>query len=194
MLEIDEINSTWWTTEDLLSSTESDFNSTTATYVNITEIQESATRNTTPNIPYTVMESLVAIVAVIGNALVIIVFYRERRLRRRTNYYIISLALADFLVGLIGVPFAVLVSYTLNITFIQSIKTFSLLNFHQFSTRLKADIGLPRNLYACLFTLSTLIVLCTISILCLVAVSIDRYWVIKLICQQKKEEKFYDGI
>lgn len=61
------------------------------------------------------MESLVAIVAVIGNSLVILVFYRERRLRRRTNYYIISLALADFLVGLIGIPFAVLVSKTINI-------------------------------------------------------------------------------
>lgn len=62
------------------------------------------------NIPYAVMESLVAIVAVIGNALVIIAFFRERRLRRRTNYYIISLALADFLVGFFGIPFAILVS------------------------------------------------------------------------------------
>lgn len=62
------------------------------------------------NVPYTIMEALVATTAVIGNALVIIVFYRERRLRRRTNYYIISLALADFLVGLLGIPFAILVS------------------------------------------------------------------------------------
>jgi 7 transmembrane receptor (rhodopsin family) len=62
------------------------------------------------NVPYTIMEALVAVTAVIGNALVIIVFYRERRLRRRTNYYIISLALADFLVGLLGIPFAILVS------------------------------------------------------------------------------------
>lgn len=62
------------------------------------------------NIPYAALEVLVAIVAVIGNALIIIVFHRERRLRRRTNYYIISLALADFLVGLLGIPFAILVS------------------------------------------------------------------------------------
>lgn len=62
------------------------------------------------NIPYTVLESLVAIVAVIGNALVIVVFCREKRLRRRTNFYIISLALADFLIGLLGIPFAILVS------------------------------------------------------------------------------------
>lgn len=62
------------------------------------------------DIPYTIMELLVAVVAVIGNALVIVVFYRERRLRRRTNYYIISLAIADLLVGLLGVPFAILAS------------------------------------------------------------------------------------
>lgn len=69
------------------------------------------------NVPYTIMEALVAMTAIIGNALVIIVFYRERRLRRRTNYYIISLALADFLVGLLGIPFAILVSWVLRIDF-----------------------------------------------------------------------------
>lgn len=101
------------------------------------------------NVPYTVFEVLVAFIAVIGNGMVIIVFRRERRLRRRTNYYIVSLAIADLLVGLLGVPFAIL-----------------------------ASIGLPTNLYACLFSLSLLVVLCTISIFCLVAVSVDRYWAI----------------
>ncbi|XP_017131842.1 uncharacterized protein LOC108149009 isoform X2 [Drosophila elegans] len=101
------------------------------------------------NIPYTVFEVLVAIVSIIGNVLVIIVFRRERKLRRRTNYYIVSLAMADLLVGSLGIPFAIL-----------------------------ASIGLPRNLHACLFTVSLLVVLCTISIFCLVAVSVDRYWAI----------------
>lgn len=101
------------------------------------------------NLPYTVLEILVAIIAIIGNAMVICVFQRERRLRRRTNYYIVSLAMADLLVGLLGVPFAIL-----------------------------ASVGLPTNLYACLFTVSLLVVLCTISIFCLVAVSVDRYWAI----------------
>lgn len=101
------------------------------------------------NVPYTVFEILVAICAIIGNLMVIIVFQRERKLRRRTNYYIISLAIADFLVGSLGVPFAIL-----------------------------ASVGLPTNLHACLFTVSLLVVLCTISIFCLVAVSVDRYWAI----------------
>ncbi|XP_014203447.1 adenosine receptor A2b-like [Copidosoma floridanum] len=101
------------------------------------------------NLPYALCEVLVAVAAVIGNGLVILVFARERKLRRRTNYYIISLATADLLVGLLAIPFAIL-----------------------------ASIGLPTNLHACLFTVSVLVVLCTISIFCLVAVSIDRYWAI----------------
>ncbi|XP_011340162.1 adenosine receptor A2b isoform X2 [Ooceraea biroi] len=101
------------------------------------------------DVPYTVCETLVAICAVFGNGLVIIVFGKERRLRRRTNYYIVSLAAADLLVGLFAIPFAIL-----------------------------ANIGLPTNLHACLFTTSLLVVLCTISIFCLVAVSVDRYWAI----------------
>ena len=101
------------------------------------------------SVPYVLCEVIVALFAVIGNALVILVFYRERRLRRRTNYYIVSLAIADLLVGLLGIPFAIL-----------------------------ASVGLPTNLHACLFTVSLLLVLCTISIFCLVAVSVDRYWAI----------------
>lgn len=51
------------------------------------------------NVPYIVAEVLVAIAAIIGNALVIVVYLKDRRLRRRTKYYIISLAIADLLVG-----------------------------------------------------------------------------------------------
>jgi membrane-associated PAP2 superfamily phosphatase len=107
MLEIDG-NFTSWAAENYSEILLTD--ASNLTYGNISEfIKDNVKRNTTPNILYTIMESLVAIVAVVGNGLVIIVFYRERRLRRRTNYYIISLALADLLVGLIGVPFAILV-------------------------------------------------------------------------------------
>lgn len=101
------------------------------------------------NLPYTVCEVVVAVVAVVGNLLVILAFRRERRLRRRTNYYIVSLASADLLVGLLGIPCALL-----------------------------ASVGLPKHKHACLFTVSLLVVLCTISIFCLVAVSVDRYWAI----------------
>ncbi|KAG6800130.1 adenosine receptor A2b [Apis mellifera caucasica] len=116
---------------------------------NLTVTALNASTHSELNLPYTVCEILVAVCAVFGNGLVIIVFSKEKKLRRRTNYYIISLATADLLVGLFAIPFAIL-----------------------------ASIGLPKNLHACLFTVSVLIVLCTISIFCLVAVSVDRYWAI----------------
>lgn len=108
------------------------------------------------NVPYALFETLVAVLAVIGNAAVIIVFQQEKGLQKQINYYIVSLALADFLVGLLGVPFAIM-----------------------------ASVGLPRNLHACLCTISLLVVLCTISIFCLVAVSIDRYCAVVLPMKHK---------
>ena len=104
------------------------------------------------NLPliYTIFEGIVAVGAFFGNLLVILVFILDKRLRKVTNFYIISLATADFFVGLVGVPSAIL-------------------------TR----IGIPQNsFFTCLTMLSLLVVLCTISILNLVAVSLDRYWAI----------------
>jgi adenosine receptor A2a len=113
MFELEEATS-WTEQSDCLSSFEDDFSSNLSlpNCTNITHFldENDATGKPQLNVPYAVLETLVAICAVIGNALVIIVFYRERRLRRRTNYYIISLATADFLVGLLGIPFAILVS------------------------------------------------------------------------------------
>lgn len=99
---------------------------------------------------YTLLECAVAITAMLGNLLVIVVFIQDKRLRKRTNFYILSLAVSDFLVGLLGIPSAIL-------------------------TR----IGIPRDAFnGCLTMLSLLVVLCTISILNLVAVSFDRFWAI----------------
>nr|XP_042905902.1 adenosine receptor A1-like [Parasteatoda tepidariorum] len=99
---------------------------------------------------YAIFEIAVAILAIVGNALVVATFVLERRLRRVTNLYIISLATSDFLVGLVGVPSAVM-----------------------------TKLGLPRNSFAfCIVMLSVLVLLCTVSILNLVAVTLDRYWAI----------------
>lgn len=80
-------------------------------YMNVTEsaIANTVDRRSSFDIPYVILEVIVAIAAVVGNALVIVVFCRERKLRRKTNYYIISLASADFLVGSVAIPFAIMV-------------------------------------------------------------------------------------
>lgn len=65
-------------------------------------------------IVYILTESLIAITAVIENFFVIFIFFRETKLQKRTNYFIISLAVADFLTGLVGIPSAVMVSSNLS--------------------------------------------------------------------------------
>ena len=60
---------------------------------------------------YTALELAVAIVSIFGNSLVILVFIKFKPLRTVTNYYVISLAMADLLVGLIGEQFHVLSMY-----------------------------------------------------------------------------------
>jgi hypothetical protein len=62
------------------------------------------------NIAFVIGESLIAIVTVIGNLFVIIAFIKEKKLRKRRNFYIASLAVADFLVGLLSIPLSILVS------------------------------------------------------------------------------------
>lgn len=48
-------------------------------------------------------------VTIFGNVLVILSVYRERTLQTVTNYFIVSLALADLLVAIGAMPFAVYV-------------------------------------------------------------------------------------
>lgn len=49
---------------------------------------------------------------IFGNSLVMIAVYRERTLRSVTNYFIVSLAAADLLVGLVVMPFALIDTVT----------------------------------------------------------------------------------
>lgn len=50
---------------------------------------------------------LFPIFTLFGNVLVILAVYRERTLQSATNYFIVSLALADLLVAVVVMPFAV---------------------------------------------------------------------------------------
>ena len=82
-----------------------------------------------------------------GNGLAIFLFSSAPSLRRiPANTYIISLATADFLVGLLGIPAAIATS-----------------------------VGLPREFKLCLLSTSFLLTICTISIFSLVMVTVDRY-------------------
>lgn len=60
------------------------------------------------------------ILTLFGNVLVILSVYRERTLQTVTNYFIVSLAIADLLVAVVVMPFAVyvLVSFFIRFLFI----------------------------------------------------------------------------
>ena len=60
-------------------------------------------------VSFTVIEVVIAFLAIIGNTIVFIAFFRERKLRHKINFYIISQAIADFGVGLIAIPFGIAV-------------------------------------------------------------------------------------
>ncbi|XP_078693244.1 adenosine receptor A2b-like [Branchiostoma floridae x Branchiostoma belcheri] len=92
------------------------------------------------------VEIIIAVAAVTGNSFVCLAVYKNRRLRGTTNYFIVSLAVADICVGLLGIPFAI-VTY----------------------------LGFPHNFHGCLMMLSFIIITTQSSIFSLLAIAVDRY-------------------
>ncbi|CAH0561134.1 unnamed protein product [Brassicogethes aeneus] len=91
---------------------------------------------------------LFPILTLFGNVLVILSVYRERTLQTATNYFIVSLALADLLVAVVVMPFAVYVLFN-------------------------GIWALPG--FVCDFYIAMDVTCSTSSIFNLVAISIDRY-------------------
>uniref|UniRef100_A0A8C7XTR3 Adenosine receptor B1a n=1 Tax=Oryzias sinensis TaxID=183150 RepID=A0A8C7XTR3_9TELE len=90
---------------------------------------------------------VIALCSTLGNLLVCAAVGLNRKLRTVTNYFLVSLAVADICVGTIAIPCAIL-----------------------------TDVGLPRyNFYLCLLMLSVLIMFTQSSIFSLLAVAVERY-------------------
>lgn len=53
---------------------------------------------------FAIFELSAVLLSVFGNFVVIYVMTRKRKLRKKSNYHIISVAVADFINGLIGIP------------------------------------------------------------------------------------------
>ena len=95
-------------------------------------------------------ESAISMLILIGNSLVLRAIHTERKLQTFTNYFISSLAIADLLVGALGIPLS-----------------------------LVAFFGYPKGFIGCLFVNTLVIMLTQISIFGLVTISIERYVAIR---------------
>ncbi|XP_074833819.1 adenosine receptor A3 isoform X1 [Carettochelys insculpta] len=103
------------------------------------------------NAVYITIESIIGILATVGNILVIWVVKLNPAFQTNTFYFIVSLALADIAVGILVMPLAIVVS-----------------------------LEVITNFYSCLFMCCLMVVFTNASILSLLAIAIDRYLRVKL--------------
>lgn len=97
-------------------------------------------------VAYTVLEVLIAVFCCIGNVLVIWAVWSSKSLRQPTFYFIASLAVADFLLGCVAVPIALVVDGQMETLF-----------------------------HSCLFMSCFVLLLPQASMLSLLAIAVDRY-------------------
>ncbi|KAM4528436.1 adenosine A2a receptor b isoform 1-T2 [Odontesthes bonariensis] len=95
---------------------------------------------------YIVLELVIALLAVAGNILVCWSVSLNSNLQTITNYFVVSLAVADIAVGLVAIPFAITIS-----------------------------VGFCGDFYGCLFIACFVLVLTQSSIFSLLAIAVDRY-------------------
>lgn len=106
---------------------------------------------------YIAIELVIAVLSIIGNVLVCWAVAINSTLKNATNYFLVSLAVADILVGCLAIPFAITIS-----------------------------IGLRSDFYGCLFLACFVLVLTQSSIFSLLAVAIDRYLAVKIPLRYKE--------
>ncbi len=100
---------------------------------------------------YIAIELVIAVLSIAGNVLVCWAVAINSTLKNATNYFLVSLAVADILVGCLAIPFAITIS-----------------------------IGLDSDFYGCLFLACFVLVLTQSSIFSLLAVAVDRYLAVKI--------------
>lgn len=60
---------------------------------------------------FAIIEVVIATCAVLENLIVILIYFRENKFKTRIFGFVISLSFADFLCGLVAIPFELLVRY-----------------------------------------------------------------------------------
>ncbi|XP_029957127.1 adenosine receptor A2b [Salarias fasciatus] len=106
---------------------------------------------------YIGIEVVIAVLSISGNVLVCWAVAINTTLKNATNYFLVSLAVADILVGCLAIPFAITIS-----------------------------IGIDLDFYGCLFLACFVLVLTQSSIFSLLAIAIDRYLAVKIPLRYKE--------
>ncbi|XP_077597202.1 adenosine receptor A2b [Stigmatopora nigra] len=106
---------------------------------------------------YILIEVVIALLSIGGNVLVCWAVAVNSTLKNATNYFLVSLAVADILVGCLAIPFAITIS-----------------------------IGIRLDFYGCLFLACFVLVLTQSSIFSLLAIAIDRYLAVKIPLRYKE--------
>lgn len=137
----------WITEESPLSSFRTRSSVVSVTSPQVPLLQHSAEMNYF----YVVIEIIIALLSISGNVLVCWAVAINTTLKNATNYFLVSLAVADILVGLLAIPFAITIS-----------------------------LGIQLDFYGCLFLACFVLVLTQSSIFSLLAIAIDRYLAVKI--------------
>lgn len=95
---------------------------------------------------YTLLEVLIAVSCCLGNLMVVLALWASKSIKQPTFCLIVSLAVADLLVGCVAIPLAVVV-----------------------------DGHMETSFYSCLFQSCVVITLTLVSVLCLMAIAVDRF-------------------
>ncbi|KAK1788398.1 hypothetical protein P4O66_016828, partial [Electrophorus voltai] len=107
---------------------------------------DSASMLSKADVAYIALELLIAVLSVAGNVLVCWSVCLNSNLQSITNFFVVSLAVADIAVGLLAIPFAITVS-----------------------------TGFCSHFHGCLFIACFVLVLTQSSIFSLLAIALDRY-------------------
>ena len=92
------------------------------------------------------IEVIIALAATVGNILIILIIYRDHRLHNNTTYFIANLAFADLMVGVIGIPSAILTAE-----------------------------GLPRQFQLCIIMISLIIAMTQVSIFGMLVIATEKF-------------------